>query len=149
MFYATYATAYFGIFSMVFGARKIPPAHRCTNGILCLFRQYKMRAMRPHKTASEHFVLMLLSQPVGKLSDSGCKLDCGRLASVSKERCAAHGIVELVVLEAQHDAVLRVGGYPAILHFLGRLEYKSFFAHSVMSRAGDCYSSTPYQDNGS
>lgn len=29
--------------------KKIPPAHRCTNGISCLFRQYKMRVMRPHK----------------------------------------------------------------------------------------------------
>ena len=40
----------------------------------------------------------------------------------------------IAVLEAQHDAVLRIGGYPAVLHFLGRLEYKSFLAHSVMSR---------------
>lgn len=47
----------------------------------------------------------------------------------SEERRAAHCLLKFVVLEAQHDAVLRIGGYPAVLHLLGRLEYKSFFAH--------------------
>ena len=28
-------------FRWFFGAQKIPPAHRCTNGISCLFRRYK------------------------------------------------------------------------------------------------------------
>lgn len=117
-----------------FWSTKIPPAHRCTNGISCLFRQYKMRVMRPHKMVSGYLVLMFFSQPVKQLSDCGCKLDCGRLASVCEERCAAQCLLKFVVLEAQHDAVLCIGGYPAVLHFLGRLEYKSFFAHSVMSR---------------
>lgn len=72
---------------------------------------------------------MTFSQPVGKLSDCGCKLDCGWFASVGEERRATHRVVKPVVFEAQHDAVLCVGGYPAVLHFLGRLEYKSFFAH--------------------
>lgn len=91
--------------------------------------------MRPHKMVSEYLVLMFFSQPVKQLSNCGCKLDCGRLASVCEERRAAQCLFKFVVLEAQHDAVLRVGGYPAVLHLLGRLEHKSFFAHSVMSRA--------------
>ena len=65
---------------------------------------------------------MIFPKPVGKFSDSGCKLYCGRLAPVGEESCAAHGVVELVILEAQHDAVLRVGGYPAVLHFSGWLD---------------------------
>ena len=79
--------------------------------------------MRPHKMVSEYLVLMFFSQPVKQLSDCGCKLDCGRLASVCEERRAAQCLFKFVVLEAQHDAVLR-----------GRLEYESFFAHSVLSR---------------
>ena len=94
-----------------------------------------MRVMRPHEMVSAYLVLVLFSQPVKQLSDCGCKLDCGRLASVREEWRAAHCLLKFVVLEAQHDAVLRVGGYPAVLHFLGRLEYKSFFVHSVMSKA--------------
>lgn len=93
-----------------------------------------MRLMRSHKMVSEHLVLVFFFQPVKQLSDCGCKLDCGRLASVREEWRAAHCLLKFVVLEAQHDAILRVGGYPAVLHFLGRLEYKSFLAHSVMSR---------------
>ena len=88
-----------------------------------------MRVMRPHKMVSEYLILMFFSQPVKQLSDCGCKLDCGRLASVCEERRAAQCLFKFVVLEAQHDAVLRVGGYPAVLHLLGRLEYKSFLAH--------------------
>lgn len=113
--------------------KKIPPAHRCTNGISYLFRQYEMRVMRPHKMVSGYLVLVLFSQPVKQLSDCGCKLDCGRLASVCEERRAAQCLLKFVVLEAQHDAVLRVGGYPAVLHLLGRLEYKSFLAHCVIA----------------
>lgn len=64
--------------------------------------------MRPHKMVSEYLVLMFFSQPVKQLSDCGCKLDCGRLASVCEERRAAQCLFKFVVLEAQHDAVLRV-----------------------------------------
>ena len=53
---------------------------------------------------------MTFSQPVGKLSDCGCKLDCGWFASVGEERRATHRVVKPVVFEAQHDAVLRVCG---------------------------------------
>ena len=93
-----------------------------------------MSVMRPHEMASEYFVLVLFFQPVKQLSDCGCKLDCGRLAPVREKWRAAHCLLKFAVLETQHDAVLRVGGYPAVLHLLGRLEYKSFLAHSVMSR---------------
>ncbi len=51
---------------------------------------------------------MTFSQPVGKLSD------CGWFASVGEERRATHRVVKLVVFEAQHDAVLCVGSYPAV-----------------------------------
>ena len=82
--------------------------------------------MRPHEMVSEHLVLVFFFQPVKQLSD------CGWFASVREEWRAAHCLLKFVVLEAQHDAVIRIGGYPAVLHLLGRLEYKSFFAHSVM-----------------
>ena len=88
-----------------------------------------MRVMRPHEMVSEHLVLVFFFQPVKQLSDCGCKLDCGWFASVREERRAAHCLFKSVILETQHDAVLRVGCYPSVLHFLGRLEYKSFFAH--------------------
>lgn len=67
--------------------------------------------MRPHKMVSEHLVLVFFFQPVKQLSDCGCKLDCGRLASVREERRAAHCLFKFVVLEAQHDAILRIGGF--------------------------------------
>ena len=88
-----------------------------------------MRVMRPHKMVLGYLVLVFFFQPVKQLSNCGCKLDCGWFASVREEWRAAHCLFKSVVLEAQHDAVLRVGGYPAVLHFLGRLEYKSFFTH--------------------
>ena len=72
---------------------------------------------------SEYFVLVLFFQSVKQLSD------CGRLAPVREKWRAAHCLLKFAVLETQHDAVLRVGGYPAVMHFLGRLEYKSFLAH--------------------
>ena len=54
----------------------------------------------------KYFIIMTFSQPVGKLSDCGCKLDCGWFASVGEERRATHRVVKPVVFEAQHDAVL-------------------------------------------
>lgn len=70
--------------------------------------------MRPHKMVSGYLILVLFSQPVKQLSDCSCKLDCGWFASVREEWRAAHCLLKFVVLEAQHDAVLRVGGYPAV-----------------------------------
>lgn len=61
--------------------------------------------MRPHKMVSGYLVLVLFSQPVKQLSDCGCKLDCGRLASVREEWRAAHCLFKFVVLEAQHVSV--------------------------------------------